>query len=290
MKKNFLNIILVVAIGVLVGMAYLSKQTKTPFFRVLYDQQLALLKGQEEIEDRLEKIIEEDQNSSGKIESGELGNILASQKILESRIQSLEKQIRGIRDRREGNNKPANQRPPQEDFSKVYDIPANHSPIIGKKDAPITLVEFVDIQCPFCARFHPPLAEAAKAYPDKVNYIVKNFPLPFHSEARSAAKVAFVAAQQGKYAEMLDLLLENNKQLNMPTYERLAKELGLNMDKFRKDLKEKDKLWEDYINKDMALGSKSDVRGTPTFFINGRKTRARDVESFKKEIEAILNK
>ncbi len=74
------------------------------------------------------------------------------------------------------------------------------------------------------------------------------------------------------------------------TFKELAGKLGLNVDKFMKDYKDKDAQWEQYIQADMKLAEQVDVRGTPTFFLNGRKTNARDAQGFKQEIDAILNK
>ena len=88
---------------------------------------------------------------------------------------------------------------------------------------------------------------------------------------------------------MVDALLANGNALSDAKYTELANQLGLNVDQFRKDIKEKDAKWEDYIQKDIALGARVSVRGTPTFYINGRKTNARDFNSLKSEIDKILN-
>jgi len=181
------------------------------------------------------------------------------------------------------------QAPPSEDLNKVHSIPVDHSYVRGAKDAPVTIVEFVDFQCPFCSKFHPPVTQAINAYPGKVNYIIKNFPLAFHQQAKSAAKAAMAAGEQGKYYEMADLLLDNSRSLNEDKYKELAGQLGLNVEKFLKDYKEKDSQYEDMIAKDMKLGEQVAVRGTPTFYINGRKTNARDLDSFKAEIDQILS-
>ncbi len=285
MKNNrIFTIILVVIIGVLIGLAILSNQTKSPFMKVIYDQQISLLKGQQQLNDKMDKLSKEKKEDAGKLN---LQDLLAQQKLLENRITKLEAQIKAGN---AGGTKPSAPTRPPEDFSTVYEIPVDHSPVMGNKNAPVTLVEFIDFQCPYCARFHSPLIEAAKAFPGKVNYIIKNFPLSFHPEARNAAKAAFAAGEQGKYAEMVDIILQNNKQLGKDTYVDLAGRIGLNVDKFKKDLIEKDAQFNAYIQKDIDLGNKVHVRGTPTMFINGRKTRARDLNSFKKEIEAILNK
>lgn len=178
--------------------------------------------------------------------------------------------------------------PPQEDFNKVYTIDVGSSVINGKKDAPITIVEFTDLQCPFCARFWPPVREVLKAYPDKVNYVMKNFPLSFHPNARPAAKMALAAHEQGKYYEMVDLLLQNAGDVSEAKVKEYAKQLKLNYNKLMDDARSKDAQYEKIISEDLASGEKADVRGTPTFYINGKKTMARDLDSFKAEIDKLL--
>jgi protein-disulfide isomerase len=300
MEKRIFTLILVVAVGVLMGVLIVAKQSRDPMLKSLLQQQTAIFKMQKKIDSRLASDKREGtQEATG---GSDLSNILSKQQALEQRLTALENQWQGLQvglrqaaggragvQQAQGNpGQNVRQAPPPEDFSKVHDIEVAHSPVFGKKDAPVTLVEFVDFQCPFCARFHPPMTEAAKAYPDKVNYMLKNFPLSFHPQARPASKAAFAAGEQGKYWEMADALMANGNSLSEDKFEELAKGLGLNMDKFLKDYKDKDAKWEDFIQKDMALGSQVGVRGTPTFYINGRKTNARDVISFKKEIEQIL--
>jgi len=184
----------------------------------------------------------------------------------------------------------AAQRRPQPDLNKVYKIDIGDSPIRGKKDAKITIVEYSEVQCPYSQRFHPIVLEVFKAFPKDVKLVFKHFPLGFHNNAKPAAKAILAAGEQGKYWEMLDLLFENGKNLSDEKYSEFAKQLGLNVSKFNKDLKEKDSKWEEIIKKDMDLARKVNVRGTPTFFINGKLTRSRDLGSFKAEIDAILKK
>ncbi len=181
-------------------------------------------------------------------------------------------------------------RPPVEDLDKVYSIGVGDSLIKGKKDAPVTIVEFSDFQCPFSQRFHPVVNEVFTAYPNDVNFVYKNFPLPFHPQSKPAAKAALAAREQGKYWEMVELLFQNGQNLSDETYEKLAGQLGLNVGKFMKDYKDKDGEWEKLIADDMNLAKGIDVRGTPTFFINGRKTSARDFNGYKAEIDKILTK
>lgn len=213
-----------------------------------------------------------------------------SQKKLELRLGELEKEIKGLNASFKKIDKELDNLQGKEDYSKVYDIDIGDSAILGPKDAPVTIVEFVDFQCPYCARFHPLVLEAQKAYPDKVKAVIKNYPLPFHKEAYPAAKAALAAGEQGKYWEMANAILSDNSNLNDKAYRGLAKKIGLDSAKFQKDIKEKDGLWQGHIQKDIALGNKIEVRGTPTIYINGRKSQSRNMEGFKEEIEAVLNK
>jgi len=158
----------------------------------------------------------------------------------------------------------------------------------GNPDAKVTIVEFSEVQCPYSQRFHPVLSEVLAAYPKDIKLIFKHFPLNFHPNARPAAKAMLAAAEQGKYWEMLDLLFENGRDLSDEKYTEFAKQLGMDVEKFTKDLKEKDSQWEEMIEKDVALARSVNVRGTPTCFINGKLTRARTLEAFKQEIDALL--
>ncbi len=273
MENRFFTLVLVVALGVLIGVGVVMKQTRDPVFKTLVEQQARILKSQNVIENRLS-------STSPTMDGG-------NKQALEQRVAALESQVKALQGFLQG-QKPQVQAAPADDNTKVYDIEVGSTPIFGKKDAPVTIVEFVDFQCPFCTRFHGPMTEAVKAYPDKVNYMLKNFPLSFHPMAKPAAKAAFAAGEQGKYYEMVDAILSDNHDLSEDKFQQLAKKLGLNVDKFMKDLKGKDAEWEARIKADMDLGSRVDVGGTPTFFINGRKTNARNVETYKREIDEIL--
>ena len=170
----------------------------------------------------------------------------------------------------------------------MYAIDIGSSPVDGKKDAPITIVDFADLQCPYCARFYPPLKEILKTYPDQVKLVLKNFPLSFHPNARPAAKLAFAANEQGKYYEMVELLLQNGANVSDDKVKEYAKTLNLDYTKLMSDVKTKDADYEKRIVEDLDLGQKVDVQGTPSFFINGKKTQVRDFNGYKAEIDKIL--
>ena len=126
------------------------------------------------------------------------------------------------------------------------------------------------------------------AYPDKVRVIIKNFPLPFHPNARPAAKLAMAANEQGKFQGMMESLLANGGDVTEPKIKEYAKHLGLDYNRLMADYKNKDAQWEKQVQDDMQLATSVDVRGTPTFYLNGRKTNARDIASAKAQIDPIL--
>jgi len=211
--------------------------------------------------------------------------------ILNQRIASLE--ARAANNGNGGNfgQQPfGQQRPnaPSEDYNKVYPIDIGTSPILGNPNAPVTITEFSDFQCPFCARFHPILHDVLSAYPGKVKVVIKNYPLPFHPNARPAAKLAMAANLQGKYYEMVDQLMQNGGSVDEDKIKGYAKTLNINYNKLMDDYKNKDAQWEKIIADDQALAAQVGVQGTPTFLINGRKTMARDLNTYKTEIDKIL--
>ena len=203
------------------------------------------------------------------------------------RVETLESEVKALKEASGGR---APQQPPVEDLNKVYDIPVDGSYVLGKADARATIVEFADFQCPFCGRFHPVMNEAYKAFPNDVKIMIKNYPLVFHPNARPAAKVALAAGLQGKYFEMVDLLIANGNVLSDEKYKEFAGKLGLNVEQFVKDLKDRDAEFDKKIDADMALGGQVDVRGTPTYFLNGKKTMARSPQQWTAEVQALLKK
>ena len=208
-----------------------------------------------------------------------------------TKVNALETAIKEIR--KSGNAiapaaAPQQPQEPQEDFSKVYDLPVGGSYVFGDPKAPVTIVEFSDMQCPFCGRFHPAVKDAVKAYPGKVKLIFKNYPLGFHQMARPAAKAAMAAGVQGKFYEMVDLLMMNSTSLSTEKFNEFAKQLGLDEAKFTKDLKDRDADFEKAIAEDEALAETAGVMGTPTYFLNGKKTKARSLEAWKSEIDALF--
>ncbi|WP_162687701.1 DsbA family protein [Bradymonas sediminis] len=170
----------------------------------------------------------------------------------------------------------------------VKDLALGNAPILGPKNAPVTIVEYSDFECPYCKRGDASLKEAIADYDGKVKVAFKHYPLPFHKKAPGASKAAMAAGEQGKFWEMHDLLFENQRNLGSDdTYIGYAEKLGLNVEKFKKDLKNPE--YQKIIDADMAQGSKVGVRGTPAFFINGeRLVGAQPASKFKEAIDRAL--
>jgi protein-disulfide isomerase len=179
-------------------------------------------------------------------------------------------------------------RRPTIDYNKVYNLPIGSSPVKGKKDAPVTIVEFSDFQCPYCARLQATLKQVLQAYPDEVKLVYKDFPLSFHKQARNAAKAARAAGEQGKYWEMHDLIFENYSSLSEEKFNEFAIKLNLDVNKFMKDFNSNK--YDALIQQDINLGRSVGVTGTPTLFINGKRMRSRSFEAFKATIESYIKK
>jgi len=177
---------------------------------------------------------------------------------------------------------------PAIDFNKVYKLPVGHSVPRGNKNAPVTIVEFSDFQCPYCAQAEPVLAQVLKAYPKEVRLVFKHYPLPFHNYAMLAAKASEAAKEQGKFWEMHDLIFQNLGRIDEQRLKDFAKQLGLNVEKFSSDLESHK--YDKIIQQDMMLARNSDVTGTPTMFINGKRLQSRSFENFKRMIDADLKK
>lgn len=168
-------------------------------------------------------------------------------------------------------------------------IAAADAPSLGKKDAPVVLVVFSDFQCPFCQKAAKAMSDAVAKYPGQVRLVFRHFPLKFHENANGAAKAAVAAAEQGKFWEYNDLLFADQKALSPASYLDYAERLKLNTKRFA-SAQESDKT-QKRIDADIELGKSVSVQGTPTLFVNGKRSRnAADLEALSMDIEAALNK
>ncbi|GHV14061.1 hypothetical protein AGMMS49938_09560 [Fibrobacterales bacterium] len=157
-----------------------------------------------------------------------------------------------------------------ENSNKVWDIPLEDSPVLGNPKAPIVIVEFTEFQCPYCSRITPYLDSLMRTYPDKIKLVYKHFPLSFHTNAPAAAAAALAAKEQGKFWEYRWALAPNYQSLNDSTFIAVAQKIGLNVEKFKKDMV-LDSAKQAILDRDTQLGVKVGVQGTPNFYINGKR-------------------
>ncbi|HWP47604.1 MAG TPA: DsbA family protein [Candidatus Limnocylindrales bacterium] len=175
------------------------------------------------------------------------------------------------------------------DYSKVYTIPLGNSPVKGPDSASITIVEFSDFQCPFCNRATHVVDQVLKTYPDKIKFVYKQFPIPsLHEHAINASKASLAAHKQGKFWEMHDLLFKNSPELQEEKLMEYAQSLNLDMEQFKKDYASPE--IEEELQEDMKLGEEVEIRGTPTFFVNGKRLPSWSFDTFQKAIEGELDK
>jgi len=160
-------------------------------------------------------------------------------------------------------------------------------PELGGKDAPVTIVEFSDFQCPFCSRAEPTLKQVHEKYGDKVRLVYLDFPLGIHDHAIDAASAGRCAGEQGKFWELHDTMFADQSKLAAADLKADAKKLGLDTAKFN-DCLDKGK-YKSAIEADMEQGRSLGVDGTPAFFINGRPlTGAQPFDKFQSTIDEEL--
>jgi protein-disulfide isomerase len=140
--------------------------------------------------------------------------------------------------------------------------------IRGNPDAPITLVEYGDFECPHCGAAHPVVRDLMEHMGENMRFVYRHFPLQeSHPHAALAAEAAEAAGAQGKFWQMHDKLFRNQQALEVENLYDYAAQIGLDADQLLQDLK--DRRHEPEVNKDFLSGVRSGVNGTPTFYING---------------------
>jgi protein-disulfide isomerase len=160
--------------------------------------------------------------------------------------------------------------------------------IQGDPNAPVTMVEYGDYECPYCGEAHYIIKAVQERFGRQLRFVFRNFPLTeIHPHAQSAAETAEFAGANGRFWEMHDALYENQDRLGLPLYLELAGELGLSGDELRRSLAKHEFLPK--IRADFMGGVRSGVNGTPTFFINQiRHDGPYDYESLVSAIEMRL--
>ncbi|MBT4936188.1 thioredoxin domain-containing protein [Candidatus Woesearchaeota archaeon] len=178
-----------------------------------------------------------------------------------------------------------------QNLGSPVDVRVDDDAVKGSADAPVTIIEFSDYECPFCGKYvQETYPQIVTEYIDtgKVQYVFRDFPLDFHQNAQKASEAAECAGEQGKYWDMHDQLFANQNLLDVDNLKRYALNLGLDTDEFDTCLDSGS--MEAEVQKDMADGQKAGVSGTPAFFINGKMiSGAQPFSAFKTEIEAALS-
>ncbi len=157
----------------------------------------------------------------------------------------------------------------------------------GPADAPVTLVEYGDYQCPSCGDAFPVVQKLQHHFGDKLRFVFRNFPLPMHEYAEHAAETAEFAAAHDKFWEVHDLLYKHQRDLEGSVLRKLVKQAGLKDTELETALAEN--TYKARVAEDLESGEDSGLQGTPTFYINGVEHKgAYDFASLKQGIEAKL--
>jgi protein-disulfide isomerase len=139
--------------------------------------------------------------------------------------------------------------------------------IQGDVDAPVTLVEYGDFECPDCGAAYPIVKQVQQRLGKRMRFVYRHYPLPQHPHAEHAAEAAEAAGAQGKFWEMHDYLFEHQRALGDKQLLQGAQQLGLNESRFLSEMEQG--IYTSQIEEDVESGDVSGVEGTPTFFING---------------------
>lgn len=153
-------------------------------------------------------------------------------------------------------------------LDEAVPIPIDGAPAKGPENARITLVEFSDFQCPYCAAAVHHIDEILAKHPADVRLVFKQFPLDIHSQAALAAEAALAAHAQGKFWPMHDKLYANFRTLSKEKIDQIASEIGLDLVRFTMELKSRK--YKPVVEKEMAEGEQAGVAGTPTLFVDGK--------------------
>jgi len=174
------------------------------------------------------------------------------------------------------------------DLSDDVDPARDH--VRGDMDAPVTLVEYGDYQCPYCGQAEVVIRELLSSFGDDLRYVWRHLPLnDVHTNAQLAAEAAEAAGGQGAFWPMHDLLLAHQDEIAPRDLGRYAAELGLDVDRFWDDLRRH--VHADRIAEDVGSADASGVAGTPSFFINGRRhSGAYDVATLSTAVRAARNR
>ena len=182
---------------------------------------------------------------------------------------------------------PKSQTLPEVAAGPAQAINLGHAPAKGLASAPVSLVEFSDFECPYCAQAAPIVQHLLAAYPTKIHFAFMHYPLPMHKESPAAHEAALAAGAQGKFWEMHDLLFATQDKLTRDDLIAKAAQLKLDVPRFTKDLDSH--RFKAAVEADRQEGDRLGVDGTPFFFINGHGiSGALTLADFKRLIDAAL--
>jgi Na+/H+ antiporter NhaA len=170
------------------------------------------------------------------------------------------------------------------------DVDPTRDHIRGADDAPVTLVEYGDFECPFCGQAEPVVRELLESFGDDVRYVWRHLPLnDVHSSAQLAAEAVEAAAAQGSFWEVYDAFLSHQDALTPPDITRIANDLNLDLDRFWSEIRHHEHA--PRVAEDVASADASGVSGTPSFFINGRRHQgAYDIGTLTAAVRAARNR
>jgi protein-disulfide isomerase len=176
---------------------------------------------------------------------------------------------------------------PKEAGSKGEETVVANAPVRGSPDAVVSITEFADFQCPYCASARSSLDQVLREYPHNVKLVFRSFPLDFHPDSMLAHRAALAAREQGKFWEMHDLIFSHQRAMKRDDLFSMARSLNLDMDRFAADL-QNEKLQHE-ISADREEGKRQGVDGTPTFYIDGQQmVGAASVADFERLITRSL--
>jgi Na+/H+ antiporter NhaA/predicted DsbA family dithiol-disulfide isomerase len=166
------------------------------------------------------------------------------------------------------------------------DVDPERDHIRGDEDAPVTLIEYGDYECPYCGQAEEVIRELLSSFGDDVRYVWRHLPLnDVHPSAQLAAEAAEAAAAQGAFWPMHDMLIAHQDELRPMHLRQYAEEVGLDVERFRDELRRRE--YAPRVADDVASADASGVAGTPSFFINGRRHEgAYDVDTLSREVRA----
>jgi protein-disulfide isomerase len=166
------------------------------------------------------------------------------------------------------------------------DVDPERDHIRGRADAPVTLIEYGDFECPYCGHAAPVIEELLERFSDELRYVFRHLPLTdVHPNGQSAAAAAEAAAEQGAFWEMHDRLLADTDKVSPADLHRHAAALGLDEERFAEDLRRRH--FAPRVAEDVQSADASGVSGTPTFFINGRRHQGvYDVDTLTRAVKS----